>query len=242
MKQPLLILCGALLFFHFTTQAQVPGGAQGMNPVLHRLIGKHSFTAKSDIQIQDADRKETLRMTMAVSVLDRKMRADVDMNEMKSDQVAPELLAQMKQLGMDRVASITRPDKQLMYLIYPGLKSYVELPLSKEEAAAFSDTTPLKVTALGKETVQGQACVKNRVTFTNELGQAQHVLVWNASRLKDFPVQVEVQEEGNTVKIQFRDVQLSKPDARQFDPSPGFARFTNVQQMMMQRLMEPAVQ
>ena len=34
----------------------------------------------------------------------------------------------MKSMGMDTMISISRPDLKLMYLVYPGLNSYAEMP------------------------------------------------------------------------------------------------------------------
>jgi hypothetical protein len=231
------------VLFSLSIHAQMPGGPpEGMNALLHRLFEKHAFTAKADVQLRDTTQVETLRMVMGIAASDGKMRAEVDMTQMKAAQLSPEVLAQMKQLGMDRVISITRPDKQAMFLVYPGMKSYVEMPMSKEEVAAFRDPTPLKSVRLGKETVQGQACVKNRVTVTDEKGQKQDVLVWNATGLKDFPIQVQTQEGGNTVTIQFREVKLSRPDAKEFEPEPGYTKYASTQQMMLQKFLGPSPQ
>jgi hypothetical protein len=181
-------------------------------------------------------------MDMILAVLDRKMRAEVDLNAMKSDQYPPAVLAQLKILGIDRMISITSPEAEAVYLIYPGLESYVDLPLSRQEAARLSDKTPLKTKAIGKENVQGQPCIKNRVSITDENGREQHLLVWNATALGNLPLQIHMEGDGSSITILLRDVRLSQPDAKQFAPAPTFARFTNIQQMMMHRLMPPAGQ
>jgi hypothetical protein len=242
MKRLFSILSGSLLMLlSFSAHAQMPGGApEGVNALLQRLFGKHAFTANADVQIRDTAQNESLRMAMLVAASGTgNMRAEVDMNQMKAAQLTPEVLAQLKQLSMDRVISITRPDKQAMFLIYPGMKSYVEMPMSKEEVAAFRDASPLRSTRLGKETVLGRPCVKNRVTVTDERGQSRDVLVWNATNLQDFPIQIQTQEAGNTVTIQLRDVKLSRPDDKQFEPDSGHTKYASTQQMMLQRFLAP---
>jgi hypothetical protein len=118
--------------------AQLPGGANsGVNTALLKLFGKHNnFSVTADMQMLDAAQKEAMSMTFKMAVLDGNMRADIDLANIKGAMMPPEAIAQMKQMGMDRVASVMRADKNRMYVIYPGLKSYVDLALPKEAAAS----------------------------------------------------------------------------------------------------------
>ncbi len=63
-------------------------------------------------------------------------------------------LDQMKSMGLDQITTISLPEKKLLYLVYPGLKSYVENPLP---GAGVGTNQDFKVTTteLGKETVDG---------------------------------------------------------------------------------------
>jgi hypothetical protein len=74
--------------------------------------------------------------------------------------------------------------------------------------------------------------VKNKVVITDDKGQKSEVTVWNATDLKDFPVQIQTAEKENTVVMRYRDIQFAKPDAKQFDAPAGFTEFGDVQQLM----------
>jgi len=41
-----------------------------------------------------------------------------------------------------------------------------------------------------------------------------------------------------SVVMQYRDVKLTRPDARQFDAPAGFARYSSVEQMMQQIMLK----
>jgi outer membrane lipoprotein-sorting protein len=42
-------------------------------------------------------------------------------------------------------------------------------------------------------------------------------VAWNAGDLKDFPLQIEMKEKGNTVRMHFTQLQFTKPDPQKFE-------------------------
>ena len=122
---------------------------------------------------------------------------------MQSKDFTASTLASLKQAGMDRMVSIFRPDKKATYVIYPGVQSYLIIPLAKGEAEALEKGLKLEKTALGKETIDGHPCVKNKVVVKNDKGPVLEAVTWNATDLKDFPLQIEMKEKDNTVLMHF---------------------------------------
>ena len=59
-------------------------------------------------------------MESTYAVLNGNLRTETDMTAIKGLSMPPQVLAQVKQMGMDRTISIYRSDKKLSYLIYPG--------------------------------------------------------------------------------------------------------------------------
>ncbi len=230
---------GILLSSALHAQSPMPGGSSAaMNAVLTKLFGaNNTFAAKSGVRVMDKDQKETMSVTMNVLSLDGKIRSEVDMTQVKSAELPPELTANLKQMGMDRVVSVMRPDKKTIYLIYPGLQSYVDMPFGKEEAEAFEKEAKMEKTQLGKETIDGHPCTKSKVVVTDDKGQKQEAIVWNATDMKNFPVQIQVQEKGTTILMSYKEVQFTKPDAKQFDPPAGYKQYADNQQLM-QKAME----
>ena len=130
----------------------------------------------------------------------------------------------MKQAGWDRLVSVFRPDKKATYIIYPGVQSYQEVALVKGETEAAEKGLKLEKTALGKETIDGHPCVKNKAIITNGKAPVLEAVTWNATDLKDFPVRIEMKEKGNTARMCFSQVRFVKPDAKQFDVPAGYGR------------------
>ena len=142
------------------------------------------------------------------------------------------LLAPMKQMGMEKMATILRPDKRLTMVVCPALQSYAEIPMSNEEAVEWDQNFKMEKTSLGKEAIDGHPCEKNRVVLIDGKGARQEALVWNATDQKDFPVQIQLKQPEATVVMQFKDVQMVRPDAKQFEAPAGYAKHDSIEKLM----------
>jgi Domain of unknown function (DUF4412) len=228
-------------------QRMMGGGMRDFgNGQMAKIFGKNqAFTATADVTITDKSRPEPMQMESAYAVLNGNLRTETDMTATKGLGMPPQVLAQMKQMGMDRTISIYRSDKKLSYLVYPGLKAYCEIKAEDLQPTDKTDQKEPKMetTPIGKETVDGHPCVKNKVTFTTDDGKQHEMIVWNASDLKDFPLKSEMQFGGAIITTHFRDIKMSAPAASLFDPPTDYKVYGSMQEMMManmQRMMPPS--
>lgn len=153
--------------------------------------------------------------------------------------MSPQAAAQMKSIGMDKTEVISRPDKKVAYQIYPGLKAYVETQLPEQETSGSSgEQMKMDLTELGKETVDGHPCVKNKAVVTDKDGNQHESLVWNATDLKKFPVKIEQSQDGMKITMAFRDISFSKPSASLFDAPSDSTKYDSTQSMMQQVMMK----
>jgi hypothetical protein len=215
--------------------AQLPGAGSpsGVNASLVKLFdGFPGFTAKADLQVMASSNKEWLALPMDFALLGNQLRADIDLTKARNQEVA-DSAASLKQMGMAEVISIVRPDKRQVYVLFPGVQSCLEIPIPKEESEVVEKTAKIERTALGKETIAGHPCVKNRTVVKSDGGQLLEATTWNATDLKDFPLQIESKEKDNTSLIRFKDVQFAKPAAGRFDVPANYTRYKNQQELMM---------
>ena len=239
---PLSVIAVFLVSSSPLLQAQVPGGSSTpMNAAMLKMFGKNTnFTAKAEVRMLDDSQKETMCLSFGMALLDGKMRAVMDMSQIKNAMMTPQMLAQMKQMGADRTIYVVRPDLKANYIIYPSLKAYAQMPMSDADKQALGKEPRIKTTPLGKETIDGHPCVKNKVVVTDEKGQSQEATVWNATDLKDFAIQMQIKETNSNVIMKFKDVQLGKPNAQEFEPPAGFTKYQSIQeiqQVMMEKMM-----
>jgi hypothetical protein len=220
--------------------AQLPGGNQaGLNAAMLKLFGDiTSFSSKADVRMLEKGAKEPLTMTVDFAMLDGKVRMDLDISAIKSKQLPAESLGAFKSAGLDKIVTVVRPDRKQALLIYPLIKSYVEMPMSKEEAADIDRKFKLQKTKLGRESIDGHACEKNSVVVTGDNGTRHDAIVWYAEDLKNFPVQMQMDQQQMTVVMRYRDVKLTKPDAKQFEAPATFTKYVSNEELMQNAMLK----
>lgn len=211
-----------------------------MSASMAKLFGDNkAFTANVATTVKSSD-SGSMSMEMKMSMLDGKTRVEIDMGKMTGQGMTLGRAAQMKQMGMDKSVNIIRPDKKVNYTVFPGMSAYAETTMSDKQVTDAMDNSKIEKTSLGKETVGGHPCEKNKVTITSDTGEKHVVLVWNALDLKSFPVQMQIDEDGSTIVMKYTDIHVEKPDAKLFEPPAGFTKYSNMQAMMQGEMMKRA--
>ena len=233
-------VCASLLFTGHSL-AQIPGSTPaGMGTAMIKLFGEHpAFTADVETSVTGSSR-QPLRLTLTMACLGKRMRSEVDLNKVSGGGMPAQTVAQMKHLGIDRVVSIIRSDKETITLIYPNLRAYTELPMTEGDTDKKAKEPRMEQAVLAKETVEGHPCLKSRVTITDEKKQKQEILVWNATDMKNFPVKMQMDATGNEITMLYKHIKFTKPDTRQFEPPAGYTKYADQLQIMekaAQRMM-----
>lgn len=242
MKKLLPAALLALTLSGFTGLAQMGGPPKtGINAALTKLFGSTTaFTARCDVRLLDSNQKEKMSMPMEFSLLDSKIRAEIDMTQIKGQGMSAEQAAQLKVMGMERVVSIFLPDKKTQELLFPAMQACVSMPLPKEELNAIEKEPAMEKSVLGKETLDGHPCEKRKVILTDANGKKSEALVWAATDLKEFPLQIQTTEKGDTVILRYSNVQFAKPDAKLFELPTGYKSYDSMEAFtfaMMQKMM-----
>ena len=240
---PQMKLTGLILMLTgFAACAQIGGAGApaGMTAAIVKLFGdNHAFSAKAEVQVLDSAQKEIALMPMGFSLLDKNIRVEMDLTQVRNREMPPGAAESLKQMGMARVTSIVSPSKKTAYVLYPDQKVVLSMPLPKEEMTAADSSSKLDKTPIGKETIDGHPCVKNKVTLADDGGEKVEVTMWNATDLKDFPVQIQTKEKENTSLMRFKQVQLTPPEAALFEPPADYTQYTS-QQELMQAILKKA--
>jgi len=226
----------------FSVSAQF-GPAAMAGPNLGGPTGKlfgdnQAFSATMVMQTSD-DHGNPMTLSGKLSYDSGKSRFEMNFADMQGGQMSPQHAAQMKSLGMDRIIGIDRPDKKATYAVYPGMQSYVEKDLSGAASApAAPSDFKVEKAEIGKDTVDGHPCVKNKVTITDKDGKQHVSTVWNATDLKDFPLKIQSTEDGADVTMLFKNVSLAKPDAALFEAPSDYTKYSDPQTMFQQQIMK----
>jgi len=231
---------GTVLLFAVTVQAQLPGGPSTpqFSAAFSKLFGEHkAFSADMDMEMTQPGTTEALFTPGKISYLDGKSRMEIDLSRAKGPQLPAGMAEQLKAMGMGQMTMISEEGKGSSYIVYPTLQAYATIPTPDSKAA---DDSKIKMdsTELGKETIDGQACVKNKVIITEGDGTKSEATVWNATELKKFPVRIETAKDGTKVRMSFKNVKLEKPDTKLFDAPAGYKKYDSVQGMLQEAIMK----
>jgi len=227
------VLAGGLLTATALAQRGPMGGTPpGLDPIMAKLFGStKGFSAKAEMTMNGP--QGAMTMSSVYEMLDGKIRMEIDMTSMRSAMMPPEAIAQMKMMGMDRMVNIMLPETRQLYIIYPGLQSYAEMPVPQAGSAADASKEPkVDFAEVGKETIDGHPCVKSKMTIDAGSGNAREGFLWTATDLKEFPLQIQIDDPRMKMTMRFKDVQLKEPDAVHFLPPADFTKYTNPQEMM----------
>ena len=240
MKKHFLILTTTVLCLGlapaFAQFGKGPGGPK-FDGAMAKLFGDNSaFSAAVETQLKP-ESGDTITMPGKMAFDAGKVRFEMNMGDAKGLKMPPGAAEQMKAMGFDQMITLSLPEKKQVYLIYPGLESYVANP-SPAAKDGTNDTFKLDVKEVGKETVDGHPCVKNDVIVTDGKGATNEFTVWNATDLKKFPVKILRAEQGMQVTMLFKDVALTKPAASAFEVPAGYTRYDNMQTMMQTEMMK----
>ena len=236
-------LCLALLvasLIRMDAIGQSPFGAMGRGPRfdghMAKLFGEHkAFTCAVDIEATSPERPEPVGMTGQLAFSDGKSRFQMDLTKIRGGMTAA-MVDQVKAMGMSELIIINRPDTGSGLLVYPGLRSYAKLDDNVTRADPNKYTIEAK--ELGRETVNGQDCVKSQVVVTGPDGKKFQSIVWNATALKRFPVRVRSTEGGTPFTLTFKELKFEKPAASQFDPPASYTKYDDVQSLIRDAAMK----
>ena len=239
--QLLLIAALGLTLISADAQPRQRGGGGAMGEPktdifsggLKKVLGDNkAFSAKMEIESAGPG-GAPMKLPGKIAYNDGKSRMEMDMTK---GGMPEEMLAQVKAMGMAEMVIISRPDKKVAYMIYPGLKAYAEMPIPETETAEDASKYKVETKELGKESIEGQACVKNKITVSDDKDKKTEFTIWQANDLKKFPVKIISKESGELSTMTFKEVKLTKPDDSQFDAPKDYKKYDSFMALMMEQM------
>lgn len=209
----------------------------GPNGGMEKLFGDNqTFSATLKMQINSAGSPMTMSGKMSFDK--GNSRTEMNMGDMQGGNIPSDAATMMKSAGLDRMVSISQSDKKIIYVVYPNAQSYTEMTAPDSAEATTNTDSKVEITELGKETVAGHPCVKNKAVITDNKGDKHEFTIWNATDLKKFPIQIEMNEQGSAITMSYSDISFAKPDASLFTPPTGFTKYASMPEMMQSVMMK----
>lgn len=203
---------------------------------LTKVLGGQAFSGRAVMtttQNTAGGRKSRSPMTgpmeFLMTVSGEKTRTEMDFGKMMGGEMGA-------MPGMDKMISISRPDKKVIYQIIPGMRAYCEMPIPEAQAAAGNARVDRKVE--GSETVETYVCDKVRNTITASDGTVTEVLTWETKQLGGMPIKTEIETPEGKMTTVFKDIKTGQPADSVFEPPAGYAKYGSMQELMMSGMMK----
>ncbi len=224
----MLLAGGVLLAGNFAAQAQfsAPGGLPpGFNRALFDVVaGGPAFSAQATIQLSSESNEPPKTVSCSIAYLDGKLRVECDSFDAGTNIPSAEA-AKLKTM---HTVTILRPEKNRMYLIYPGFRSCVETACYKNTGTDPEPSPVINKNPLGKDSLNDVSCEKCQWNIAELNGEHYDLTVWTSNDLNDFPVQIRLGPP--TTFVTFQNVQFEPPDANLFEPPAGYVRYQGIQE------------
>jgi hypothetical protein len=142
--------------------------------------------------------------------------------------------------GQPGMVMIFRRDQKRMCILMPPRKTYIEKELDENELEQMLRhvKTDTQTEELGRETVNGFACRKRKVTTeTAVLGIARkgESIVWTSDRL-DFPIRT---QDGSGHTTELRNIKSGAQPARLFEVPKDYVKAGNLFEAMAREVRQP---
>ena len=123
--------------------------------------------------------------------------------------------------------TIVRPDKKIIWVVLPQMKSYMELPLKEHYPGQFIQMPPdvLENRLVGTETMSGYMVYKYEVTVKRGENGIQRQTFWMARQL-GVPLKVVVKDRN--FSIEYYHIKEGWMAEGLFDPPSGFKKTTHL--------------
>lgn len=120
--------------------------------------------------------------------------------------------------------TITRLDKNIMWMLMPNEKMYMEMPLKSENIVAGAEKVQGEIERkfLGKESVDANMADKYRIVYTSG-NQRVVILTWIVSGLN---VPVKTAAEDGSWSMEYKNIKTGKQPESLFEIPPGYKKFS----------------
>lgn len=215
--------------------AGIPGGELGYNAAMAKLFADiPHFAANVETTLTNLTDKTRLTVPMRMLKRQEELRIEVDFVKMKGTGLALQGLAAMQNIGMARMTSLVDPKQKGMTVIFPELKAFSKVSMSEADLPEAGFKVVKK--PVGKDTVDGQACVRQQVTLTSTDGKKVEATTWEATALGNFPIRMFFKQSEGSLTMTFRNVELKPQDEALFKVPADHKSFDSVSSLMQEAM------
>jgi hypothetical protein len=133
---------------------------------------------------------------------------------------------------------ITRLDKSVVWVLLPAEKVYMETPIAQQKSnpLGLDPDSIIKRERIGKGTVDGHPCIKEKVTVKEADGSTESMYYWEATDI-GWPVKAEALD--GSWSYTYKNIKTGKQDPSLFEVPKGYSKMDTTQQGLPDMMQEP---
>ena len=216
---------------------RVPLFAAALTPLLSQ---PRPFSARVEwIFFADSPEDRTA-VPMTLTMNGGAMRWDLNLEDSPRENFLPGALPALKGMKMERISLYLQPGRAVQ-VVFPGAESVVVIPLPKDQRVvekAGEQAEQLTQTAVAREVIDGQPCVKYRLKVPTTKTTTEEAFVWRATALENFPLRLQIRFGSESHVLQFKNPSFAKIEPAQLTPPAKFKRFADLETMFQSTLLK----
>ena len=222
------VALGAFVFALALPTARAQFQAPGISTGLLRVFAEfNEFASQGELRMLDDAGAETMNLAVHLGHEPGRLRLDFDLAQVKGGLLPEFALESLSRVGLNRVATVLDAEKKNILLLYPLARAYTEMEMPKAEVAAAQRKYTSSRKEAGRETIDGHACVKTVVTFTDDAGQKSEAICWLTADFQGRPAQIETKDNQGTLQLRFKWVRPVARGGKRFVAPPGYKKYAS---------------
>jgi hypothetical protein len=199
--------------------------------VLSKALEKSpSFSARVEISLSGKTNAVASSAVGMIECQNGNIRWEAKLDDIKSPQLSDSARAVVRQINGNQLLLLTLPEQGANYLVLAGSQACLQqaLPTLKLAAGKAPATT---------ETVDGRVCLREKLKAVATDGPSGDVLIWRSKELKSVPVQLQLAESGETIKIRIKDIRFGAIVSARFRVPQGLTKYNSVEDLVQSVLI-----
>jgi hypothetical protein len=197
---------------------------------LMQSAGDFYATGTMEFWSTNSGKLDVKRFPFSISVLEGRIRTELSLQYIQEEFDKTATWATLRQIGIERVVSVTLPRLSAVKVMFPAVESYVSKDLHSADVPAYMRTQKILV---GPQKLNDQTFEKFDGALEYSTGDRIPVELWQLPGLESLPSYMKINhKEGSAVTIHLEKIQRGKVPAKLFETPQSYSQYADMGVML----------
>ena len=162
-----------------------------------------------------------------MQMLEGRIRTELDLSQIPNRFEKDGTWSTMRQIGIDKITSVTLPKLTTMKIIFPVQQAYVTQGLAQKDAPEHIKL--VNHVLVGPERLKDRVYNKYSANLEYLTGNSVPVEIWqDPSGVKNYPAFIKIKQSTSAVSVRFAHLQRGKVPVENFDTPEEYSQYTDM--------------